>query len=129
MHSDNAANNLTTTEEGFFLDGRQGKVVADRLSTLENAMQLKYITHIYLSNNTERTVTLEPRNVYVVFAWNPSHESCTGMYLVSTGSSSQAVKTILASEHITTISVSGSVLTVAVDGWANGITVFKVPFT
>ena len=56
------------------------------------------------------TLQLKKGGFYVAFGMHPNHASCTGLYLISCGVSSQGIKTILASEHIKSLTISSSYL-------------------
>lgn len=48
----NVANNLTTTEQGFVLDGRQGKALQDQITSLNGSLNNMCFTAIGLSNKS-----------------------------------------------------------------------------
>lgn len=126
-HDEDGADNLTTTELGFWLQARQGKVLADRLSVEENLKRLKFIGYRQITNSATGTLQLSQSKCYIIFAWHGAHLTCTGLYLALTGDATQGIKTILASDHITSISVANNVLSVQVDSYGNNITVFEIP--
>lgn len=53
--SDKVKNNLTTTDEGYVLDARQGKVLSDRVTTVENDIS----SPTAVTNPTDKTVLLK----------------------------------------------------------------------
>lgn len=63
----NIANNLATTEEGFALDARQGKVLNDKITTLnESLMPVNRVSDLInesvtITANTPTTITLNKR--------------------------------------------------------------------
>ena len=55
------ANNLTTTEEGFLLDARQGKALSDSISTLNSSLEWKLLS-ASSSTSTYAQITI-PENI------------------------------------------------------------------
>lgn len=53
--SDKVKNNLTTTDEGYVLDARQGKVLSDRVTTVENDIS----SPTAVTDPTDKTVLLK----------------------------------------------------------------------
>ena len=62
MASDDIANNLTTTASGKALDARQGKVLSDRISTVEG----RAVTQYYLNANATTEIPMESNARYFI---------------------------------------------------------------
>lgn len=73
------------------------------------------------------TMQLKARSLYVAFGLHSFHSSCTGLYLISCGEGTQAVKTILAAEHIKSLTISSNyLLTMTPDSYSNLLHVYLV---